>query len=411
MNLPVVEQARTRALALLNPTRAQLEHGLELHRQSIVVDAYGFAPYALPADAERVMRDALEAGAPHAELGQRLLSLNVTGKIRDAQALAEFVAAFDAAGVTCIGQNAGEGRNVFESLERMALFTHVCDELPNVVRKAVRAEDVELAKQEKRHCLLFSLNEPILYQAWDYWRQELYPLEIFRNAGIRMMHVAYNRRNHVGDGCAEPGNAGLSDFGIDVVHEMNRLGIIVDLAHAGWRTCVDACKASGKPVIVSHSACAAVHHHIRGKPDEVIRAVVETGGYIGIAVIPPFLGKNATILTLLDHIDHVLKKFGADHVAIGSDANYQPAIPDSISQIFRGFKRQRSFASHWPADDPIFAAGSCDECMTQKAGSLSWTNWPLFTVGMVQRGYSDEQIRKIIGGNCMRVMRDVLSRN
>ena len=396
-----IETARQKALDVLKPSPAQLEHGLELHRDSIVVDAYGFAPYAPPADTESVMADAARAGATRAELAQRHLNLQVTGKVRDPGALREFVEAFRASGVTCIGQNAGEGRNVFESLERLAMFTYVCDELPQVVTKAVKPRDIRRAKDEQRHCLLFSLNNPIMHQAWDFWDQELYPLEIFHQAGIRMMHLTYNRRNRAGDGCAEPANGGLSDFGRDVIHHMNRLGVIVDLAHAGWQTAREAAEASEKPVIVSHSACASLHHHVRGKPDDVIRAVVESGGYIGICLIPPFLGEGATIQTLLDHIDHVARTFGPEHVAIGSDTTYAPPVPESVRKLLESTTPKRSFWSHWPPDDPVLKPGSCDEC---RRGSLAWTNWPLFTVGLVQRGYGDEEIRNIIGGNCLRVM-------
>src|SRR5690606_7589057 len=126
----LVQQARDKALALLQPTPAQLERGLELHRQSVVVDAYAFAPYTIPAGLERTMAEANEAGLPAHDLSQLLLSRLVTGRLQDVEAMATFVRVMRDTGVTCIVQNAGEGRNIFESLERMALFTHVCDEAP-----------------------------------------------------------------------------------------------------------------------------------------------------------------------------------------------------------------------------------------------------------------------------------------
>ena len=405
----MIRNARDNALAVLEPSDAELEHGLALHRDSIVFDAYGFAPYSIPADTVEVIRYAVDAGATHADLTQRLLNLRVTGKVKDAAALAEFIEVFNDAGVTCIGQNAGEGRNIFESLERMALFTYVCDELPHVVAKAVKATDVERAHSGGggRHCLMFSLNNPIMHQAWDFWPQELYPLEVFHRAGIRMMHLTYNRRNRVGDGCAEPANAGLSDFGVDVVHEMNRLGLIVDLAHAGWRTCLDTARVTKQPIVISHSSCHALGEHVRAKPDDVIDAVVKTDGYIGICLIPPFLGPGSNIATLLDHIDYVVKRWGADHVAIGSDTTYSPPLPDEVTRMLEPFKAKRSFWSHWPKDDPLLVDGASRDCDVVHGGTLSWTNWPLFTVGLVQRGHSDGDIRKIIGGNVLRVMREV----
>ena len=127
----------------------------------------------------------------------------------------------------------------------------------------------------------------------------------------------------IGDGCGEPANAGLSDFGRAVVAEMNRLGVIVDVAHSGWSTSLEGAQASKKPMAASHTACAALNQHIRAKPDEVLRAICDTGGLIGICCIPDFLGRTRDIRAMLDHIDHVAKKFGVDHVAIGTDVAYR----------------------------------------------------------------------------------------
>jgi hypothetical protein len=152
--------------------------------------------------------------------------------------------------------------------------------------------------------------------------EELRHIRVFFQLGCRMMHLTHNRRNPIGDGCAEPANAGLSDFGRAVVQEMNRVGTIVDVAHSGWQTCLDAARASKRPVVVSHSCAWALNHHHRCKPDEVIRAVVDTGGTMGITNVPAFLGTKGDIGTMLDHIDYVAGKFGVDHVTIGTDRAY-----------------------------------------------------------------------------------------
>ena len=114
----------------------------------------------------------------------------------------------------------------------------------------------------------------------------------------------------------------LSDFGRAVVAELNRVRVIADVAHSGWRTSKEVAEASSKPVVASHTGCAAVNEHIRCKPDEVIRAIVDSGGFIGICCIPEFLGGSKDIRALFDHIDYVAKRFGVDHVAIGTDAAY-----------------------------------------------------------------------------------------
>ena len=233
--------------------------------------------------------------------------------------------------------------------------------------------------------------------------EELRYIRVFFQLGIRMMHVTYNRRNPLGDGCAETANGGLSDFGRAAVDEMNRVGVIVDVAHSGWQTSLEAAQRSSKPMVASHSTCGGIYPHIRSKPDEVIRAIVDTGGYIGICSIPRFLRRTGDIQALLDHVDYVVKKFGPDHAAIGTDVAYSSrhSAAETRKLPSRGPQRTR-FAALWPEDDFQTTAA-----MT---ASLAWTNWPLFTVGMVQRGYKDADIQKILGGNVLRVARAALAR-
>ena len=216
-----------------------------------------------------------------------------------------------------------------------------------------------------------------------------------------MMHLTYQRRNTIGDGSAEPANAGLSDFGRTVVAEMNRLGLIVDVAHSGWQTSLEAARLSKKPMVASHTTCAALHRHIRSKPDEVIRAIADTGGLVGICCIPQFLGGKGDIAAFLDHVEHVARHFGVDHVGIGTDVAYtsQQASAEN-RKVPQRLKSRTPWEALWPAE-PFVATPEARD-------SLAWTNWPLFTVGLVQRGYSDEDIQKIIGGNMLRVARDVL---
>ena len=220
------------------------------------------------------------------------------------------------------------------------------------------------------------------------------------------MHLTYNRRNPLGDGAGEPNDGGLSDFGRQAIAEMNRLGVIVDVAHSGWRTSLEAAKASAKPMVASHTTCGGLYKHFRGKPDEVVRAICDTGGLIGICCIPRFLGGAGDIAAFLDHIDYAVKTFGADHVAIGTDVAYVSRNDEAERAKVPQAPRR---PSPWPWPAP---AGSTSGPRTttsrppQGIQSLAWTNWPLFTVGMVQRGHSDEAIRKILGDNVLRVWKD-----
>lgn len=400
---PSIQKARDAALAVLKPSARDLQHGLELHADAIVFDAYGFSPRAAM-DGE-ALKAAVMAGASDAELEDLREDMSMTRAITSAEEQREYREGWLASGVTGLFQNAGqECQDPMRLLKRLARFTYTTDMLRDFVSKAVTPADVEAAKRDGKRCLYLTGNGVPLTQDWISIPDELRYLKIFYQLGIRMMHLTYQRRNMIGDGCGETANAGLSDFGRAVIAEMNRVGVIPDCAHSGWQTSLEAAKVSGKPVVASHSTAAALHPHIRSKPDDVIKALADSGGYIGICCISRFLRGKGDINAFLDHIDYVVKKFGAGHVAIGTDVGYSSrnSVAESKKASVGLLRRRREdFRSLWPKDDFMAAP--------EAALSLEWTNWPLFTVGLVQRGHSDEDIRKILGGNVMRVSRASLT--
>jgi membrane dipeptidase len=392
-----IREARDAALAVLKPSDKILEHGLELHAKSLVVESYGFSPRSA-IDGE-VMRQAIEAGANSAELDDLHTEMLLARVADDPSQRQEYLDAWNASGVTCVLQNAGEeGSAPLRLLKRLAHFTYLTDMLRNHVTRAVAPADIEAAKKQGLHCVYLTGNGVPLSQEWNSVTQELAYIRLFFQLGIRMMHLTYNRRNVLADGCAEPANAGISDLGRAAIAEMNRAGIIVDVAHSGWRTSLEAAKASSKPMVASHSGAVGVYRHIRSKPDEVIRAIADSGGYVGVFSVASFLGGSGDLNAMLDHIEYLVKRFGADHVAIGTDIAYVPRRAEAeYRKMGRRPKARSRYESFWPP-------GAQD---SKSHPSLAWTNWPMFTVGMVQRGISDTDIQKILGGNVMRVARAV----
>ncbi|MDD2708806.1 MAG: membrane dipeptidase [Verrucomicrobiae bacterium] len=399
-----IQQCRKAAESILKPSPGQTEHGLELHAASVVFDAYGFAPNSA-VDGGGI-KDKIEKGLSDEGLRDLIEEMHMTRCLTDGREREECRQAWEASGVTCIFQNAGVENNALpQVLKRFARFTHVTDVWREMYVRAAMPDDIPAAKRQGKHCLYLTTNAVPFHQAWNTVADELQPIRMFFQMGCRMMHLTYNRRNMLGDGCAEPANGGLSDFGRAAIAEMNRAGVIVDVAHSGWQTSLEAAKISKAPVVASHSVCCALNPHVRGKPDDVIRAIVERNGYIGITCVPAFLGGKGDVRSFLDHIDHVVKKFGVDHVAIGTDHSYQSSQEGEewkkIPKISR--PNPATFANFWPPNDPIFDPQWRKDFQVQ---SLAWTNWPLFTVGLVQRGYSDADIQKIIGGNVLRVIRE-----
>ena len=392
-----IRAARDAAIAVLKPARKDLEHALELHANSLVVESYGFSPRSA-IDGE-VLRKAIEAGASSLELEDLSTAMLLARVASDPSQRQEYLDAWNASGVTCVFQNAGEeGSSPLRLLKRLAHFTWLTDVMRDTVSRAAVPADIEAAKKQGRHCLYLSGNGVPLAQEWNSVAEELAYIRWFFQLGIRMMHLTYNRRNVLGDGCAEPANAGLSDLGRAAIAEMNRVGVIVDVAHSGWRTSLEAARASRKPVVASHSGAVQVHRHIRSKPDEVIRAIVDSGGYVGVYSVASFLGRGGDLNAMIDHIEYLVKRFGADHVAIGTDIAYIPRSAEAeYRKMGRRPKARARFEAFWPE-------GALD---SKSHPGLAWTNWPMFTVGMVQRGIADRDIQKILGGNVMRVVREV----
>jgi membrane dipeptidase len=395
-----IRRAREAAMQVLKPSRRDLEHGLELHANSLVVESYGFSPRsALDVDA---YSRAVEGGASNLELADLRAEMMMTRCVTSPAERAEYIGAWRASGVTCVLQNAGEeNQSPLRILRRLARFTYVTDMMRDLVAKAVTPDDIEEAKKRGRHCLYLSANAVPLQERWADFAGELELIRVFFQLGIRMMHLTYNRRNMIGDGCAEESNAGLSDFGRSVVAKMNRVGVIVDVAHSGWQTGLEAAALSARPVVASHTACDGLHHHIRCKPDNLLKAIAATGGLVGICCVPSFLGRSGDLTAMLDHIEYAVRLIGADHVAIGTDVAYNSTLNagNGGSRAPRRGPSRPQWEPLWPADTaptPVYPL------------SMAWTNWPMFTVGMVQRGLSDKDIQKVLGGNVIRVAREAL---
>jgi membrane dipeptidase len=396
---PKIAADRQAALDLLKPSARNLQHGLELHAQSVVLDTYGFGPRS--AVDNSVLARIIESGASDQEINDAREDMGMTRFVTDPAEREEYEGAWAAAGVTCIVRNAGEeGNDPLRLMKRLARWIHVTDQLRTKFPKAVTADDIVAARKAGHHAIMLTTNGVPLVQQWLNTRDELRYIRVFAQMGVRMMHVTYNRQNPLGAGCGEASDGGLTDFGRMAVAELNRQGVLADVSHSGLKTSYDTAKVSQRPMVASHSAVAAIHPHIRCKTDEVIKAIADTGGLIGICCINGFLGRTNDINAFLDHIDYVAKKFGVDYVGIGTDVGYASRVQPSEARLpARPLQRVR-WEALWPPGS--LGSGTRDP---RALASLAWTNWPIFTVGLVQRGYRDADIQKILGGNMLRVLR------
>ena len=395
------QEIRQAALDVLHPDEKTLAHGLELHRNSYVFDAYGFSP----SGGGRCPRidELISAGAGREEIIRAGEEFRMCSSYDDPAMQKLLKEAWEFSGVDCNFQNSGvEGNDAVEMLYRLSNYTNIADRLTGIYERAVYPAQLPEIKKRGRRAIYMTTNGVPLPDHAVSTAESLNLIGVFFRLGVRMMHLTYNRRNLIGDGCAESADAGLSSFGKEVIAEMNRTGVLVDVAHSGLKTSFEAAKVSSKPVVASHSAAGALSTHYRAKSDEVIQAIKESGGFVGICGHPPFLQGTMDLNAMLDHIEYIARKFGVDHVAIGTDNGVSLAPVETASKM--------------PLTRPIWeqfwtAPGAGYELMTKEQyDSVNWLNWPMYTVGLVQRGFTDEEIRKIIGGNVLRVITEILEK-
>ena len=286
----------------------------------------------------------------------------------------------------------------------------VFDKYPDKIQLATTAADVERIAHSGKIAAVLSLEGG--HQIAD----DLHVLRMYQRMGIRAMTLTHFRNNNWADSSTDkPAHNRLTEFGKEVVREMNRIGVIVDISHVSDKTFFDVLAVTGKPVIASHSSCRALAPIPRNMTDDMLRALAKNGGVVGINFGAGFLNakdaastmasinrmksaepnltgkalddyaakendkenlghpalKNATLDDVLANIDHMVKVAGIDHVGIGSDY-------DGIPDVARGLE--------------------------------DVSKMPYLTLALLKKGYSESDVKKIMGGNFLRVMKEVIGK-
>ncbi len=275
-------------------------------------------------------------------------------------------------------------------LEDLAVYDKYFYDHPSHFIKATKLADIDRAVKEKKLAVFYLIqsSEPI--------EKDLKRLDVLHNLGLRSVQLTYNYRNYVGDGCYERTDAGVSTFGVELIDRLNSKGMLIDLSHAGMNTMKDAIELSRKPVIISHSTCRALFHHLRNTTDENLKLLADHGGVMGMCQMRTFMTKEKTnnLEVYFDHIDHAVKVAGIDHVAIGSDRDHR-VIPDTEEEI--KILLEEEGAQFKPADWPLY---------------LEKLNGPrrmdVIRENLVKRKYTQSQIDKIMGGNLYRLYKEVI---
>lgn len=263
-------------------------------------------------------------------------------------------------------------------------------EFPDVIVKADGAASIRRAKTENKTAVILGMQNTTAFE------DKIGYIEILKDLGVGIAQMTYNTQNWVGSGCYEGTDSGLSDFGREVVAEMNRVGMLCDLSHVGPKTSHDVIDASTKPVAYTHCLPAALKDHKRNKSDQELRYIAGKQGFVGVTMFPPFLAKgiNSTVDDYVSAIDHVINLVGDGSVGIGTDftEGYGAAFYDWITHDKGYGRRLTTFGQ-----------------IVNPEGLRQIRDFPNLAMAMDRAGWKDGKIENVLGLNWLRFLDDAWS--
>jgi membrane dipeptidase len=274
------------------------------------------------------------------------------------------------------------------TLQRTEIALEKIEKSPHLML-ATRAADLTAAKAQGKIAMM------LITQAADMIGSDLKRVGIMYRLGFRILGLCYTFANLVGDGCGERRNAGVSFLGRDLIAAVNELPMMLDVSHSGHQTSLEAAELARRPC-VTHANAYAVVANDRNKQDEVLKVIAAKGGVIGLCGLPRAVHHPAPTLDhMLDHLDYLVKTMGADHVGLGLD--YVEGYKDA-GVVLPQSRRNRTLRPD------IF--GSVDDFLNQAypRGLEDIRKAPNLTQGMIDRGYSEKDIRQVLGASWLRAI-------
>lgn len=289
-----------------------------------------------------------------------------------------------ASGVDVVTLNVGAGPlDLATHFRILASFRQWFGARPDQYVLPKSAADIDQAKRDGKLSIVFDIEGTSPLDGGDHGL-----VQMFYDLGVRWMLLAYNRNNAAGGGCLDD-DIGLTTHGRALLDEMKRVGMVVCCSHTGHRTAMAVIEHANNPVIFSHSNANAVHPHVRNISDELIKACAETGGVVGINGVGDFLGQNdARPEAAFRHLDHMVQLVGPEHVGVSLDYLYD------YDELLEALKNH---PEAFPAD--VLAAGP--------PKFLPPESIPALVELMVRHGYDDDAVKAVLGGNWLRVARQV----
>ena len=288
------------------------------------------------------------------------------------------------------------GDRIAKAIRRIATLDEMVAAAPDVLMRVRKAADLNIAKTTRRLGLIYNVQDTSLME------NDLSRVAMLRALGLRVMQMTYNTRNLVGDGCLERADSGLSNLGRDLVAELNRARVVMDLSHGGRTTIAEAIHEAKAPPVISHTGCRDLHNHPRNVFDTELRALAAKGGVVGIYFMPFLVPTgNATKADLIRHIEHAINVCGEDHVGLGTDGNISATLVDDQyrESMRKDYEDRRAKGIAAPGESPEMHQFILEYNHPRRFLSLAQD--------LSARGWPARRIDKLLGGNFARVYREV----
>ena len=274
-----------------------------------------------------------------------------------------------------------------ETVENLIDWNRTFETHADLIMPGRFAADIDAAKASGRTAVFFGL------QNCSAIEDDIGLVEILHTLGIRFMQVTYNNQSLLGSGCYEAVDAGISRMGREVIAEMNRVGLVIDLSHSGERTCLEAIDISARPVAITHANPSSWHNVPRNKSDAVLKSLAARGGMLGFSLYPHHLagGSNCTLDSFTAMAADVASRIGVDHIGIGSDLCQDQ--PDSVVEWMRN--------GRWTKGQTNIGLGKA-VFPQQPEWFRDNRSFPTIRAGLASRGFTSSEVDRIMGGNWYR---------
>ncbi len=384
------------------------KEALALHKEALVIDSqqpFVTSGIVFTPGMKEALDELAALGRSQSEIFQSLSDVLAREIQTSPKAAAIYRKKWKDSGVTAACATLSALESYDTAFERAVREIANCQAIVNALHDdfviARTADDIERAHATGKRAIVIDFQNSVAFG------DVLSRVDLFQGLGLRMVQLTYNLQNLVGAGCTETYQSGLTWFGREFVQKLNQARIIVDVSHCSEQVGWDSIDVSSAPVIVSHSCSKAVVYHDRGKTDELARAVAEQGGYFGVVVAPGFVkdSPGATLEDFVRHVVHLVDVCGIDHVGVGTDKGGPGPttgtvipFPEELPWLGPG---QFSWSGFRPEEHRL-----TPEYNT--ADFEDFADWPNVTVALARAGFSEEELRKLLGLNFLRVFRDIV---